>query len=72
MIKKEIIEIDGNTFVRTYSDDHRYVVNDAGVEYEEAIDPIEYTNERIYVEGDRYEVDAISAEEALSIILGKE
>lgn len=48
MIKTEYYEINGIPFVRTYSDENRYVVRD-GVEYSEANDPVEFNRE--YVEG---------------------
>lgn len=51
MIVQETFDLNGKQFVRTYSDEHRYVVG--GVPYgtyDEAIDPAEYG--RNYVEGD--------------------
>lgn len=51
MIRTETLAINGKQFIRTYSDEHRYVVGGVpeGV-YEEAIDPAELG--RIYTEGD--------------------
>ena len=49
MIRQENLQINGQDFIRTYSDDNRYVVRD-GISYSEAIDPA-YLN-RIYTEGD--------------------
>lgn len=49
MIIKEIVEINGKEYERTYSDEGRYVVRD-GVEYGEAIDPL--NSGREYTEGD--------------------
>ena len=51
MIQTEQLTIDGANFVRTYSDEGRFVVRD-GIRYREAIDPIEYASERTYAEGD--------------------
>lgn len=50
-IKTENITIDNIAFVRTYSDENRFVVRD-GISYREAIDPVEYASNRIYTEGD--------------------
>ena len=49
MIKQENLQINGQEFIRTYSDDNRYVVRD-GVSYSEAVDPAEFN--RLYTEGD--------------------
>ena len=49
MIITENVTIRNRDFVRTYSDENRYVVRD-GVSYSEAIDPIG-TN-RVYTEGE--------------------
>lgn len=51
MIIRENITIDGREFVRTTSDEGRYVVRD-GIAYSEAIDPVEYAEARVYTEGD--------------------
>lgn len=51
MIIRETITIDGREFVRTTSDEGRYVVRD-GVAYSEAVDPVEYASERTYTEGE--------------------
>lgn len=49
MIITERVTINNREFIRTYSDEGRYVVRD-GVSYSEAIDPIG-TN-RVYTEGE--------------------
>ena len=49
MIKQENIQINGQEFIRTYSDDNKYVVRD-GISYSEAVDPAEFN--RVYTEGD--------------------
>ena len=48
MIKTETVTINGKEFIRTYSDENRYVVRD-GVAYSEAVDPAEFG--RTYTEG---------------------
>ena len=50
-IKTENVTINDAAFVRTYSDENRFVVRD-GIAYQEAIDPVEYANTRTYTEGD--------------------
>lgn len=49
MIITETVTIRGRDFIRTTSDEGRYVVRD-GVSYSEAIDPI--GTGRVYTEGD--------------------
>ena len=49
MIRQENLQIDGQEFIRTYSDDNRYVVRD-DISYSEAVDPAEFN--RVYTEGD--------------------
>lgn len=49
MIITENVTIRNREFIRTYSDDGRYVVRD-GVSYSEAIDPI--GTGRVYTEGE--------------------
>lgn len=49
MIITEPVTIRNRDFIRTYSDEGRYVVRD-GVSYSEAIDPI--GTGRVYTEGD--------------------
>lgn len=51
MIIRENITIDGREYVRTTSDEGRYVVRD-GIAYSEAIDPVECAQERTYTEGE--------------------
>lgn len=50
MVKTEIIEINERQFRMTYSDENRYIARN-GIEYEDAIDPIDtdrkYTEENI-------------------------
>lgn len=83
MIKTENLTINGEAFIRTYSDSGHYVVRN-GVEYSEAIDPVEFG--RQYTEGNQMEVneanwtevddsdvpasDEITDTEALEILLG--
>ena len=69
MIITELFDINGRSFTRTYSDDHRYVVRD-GEEYEVAEDPTEFG--RVYEEGDKipYYEEEISNEELADILLG--
>ena len=49
MIITENITIRNRNFIRTTSDENRYVVRD-GVSYSEAIDPVD--SGRVYTEGD--------------------
>lgn len=49
MIITEKVTIRNRDFIRTYSDEGRYVVRD-GVSYSEAIDPLD--SGRVYTEGD--------------------
>ena len=49
MIITERVTIRSRDFIRTYSDEGRYVVRD-GVSYSEAIDPLE--SGRVYTEGE--------------------
>jgi len=49
MIITETVTIRNRDFIRTYSDEGRYVVRD-GVSYSEAVDPI--GTGRVYTEGD--------------------
>ena len=66
MIKTEAMTIGMAAFIRTYSDEGRYVVRD-GIAYEEAIDPAELG--RQYTEGDLIE-DNATADELLDILTG--
>ena len=68
-IVTETYQINGRSFTRTYSDDHRFVVRD-GVEYEEANDPTEFG--RTYEEGERipYYDEEVNDEELAEILLG--
>ena len=67
MIRQENLQINGQEFVRTYSDDNRFVVRD-GVSYSEAIDPA-YLG-RTYTEGEEMPDEEISEEEAGRILMG--
>lgn len=62
MIIREYITIDGNQFIRNYSDEGRFVVRD-GVAYGEAIDPMPWAEERFYEEGDIMPVEETPEEE---------
>lgn len=48
-IKTEQLEIDGSTFVRTYSDANLYIERE-GAKYAEAVDPVD--SNRVYTETD--------------------
>ena len=49
---REEIENQKGKFVKNYSDKGMYIERD-GVEYAEAIDPLEFADERIYNETDK-------------------
>ena len=51
MVITEKVTINGREFVRNYSDEGLMIERD-GVRYSEAIDPIEFKDERIYTETD--------------------
>ena len=51
MLITEIVTIKDEKFVKNYSDAGMYIERD-GVMYEEAVDPIEFANERVYTETD--------------------
>lgn len=51
MIIRENIIIGSKKFIRNYSDKGMYIERD-NVQYSEAIDPIEFAEERIYTETD--------------------
>lgn len=59
MIVTEIFTINGREFVRTISDEGRYVVRD-GVSYCEACDPAEFN--RQYIEGEFMSAEEIAAQ----------
>lgn len=69
MIIQEHFDVNGKDFIRTYSDDGRYVVRE-GIEYTEATDPAEF--ERVYVEGGRMTEEELNAQarDILEILLG--
>lgn len=52
MLITEELVINGDKFVKNYSDKGLFIERD-GVMYEEAIDPIEYKDSRIYTETDK-------------------
>lgn len=68
MIYTEIVTIRGKEFRRTYSDTNM-VMRD-GVEYTEAVDPID--TDRVYTESTTTLLEEITAQEALDIIVGGE
>lgn len=51
MVIREEITINQKDFMKNYSDRGMYIERDE-VEYVEAIDPIEFAEERVYVETD--------------------
>lgn len=67
MIKQENIQINGQEFIRTYSDNNKYVVRD-GISYSEAVDPAEFN--RVYTEGDVMPDEEVTEEEAGRILMG--
>ena len=75
MLITEKVNIRNRDFIRTYSDEGRYVVRD-GVSYSEAIDPLD--SGRVYTEGevmpgevtDMTEVEAKA--KAYDILVGEE
>lgn len=68
MIYTEIVTIRGEEYRRTQSD--TYMVTRDGVEYSEAIDPID--SDREYTESTTPLLEEITAQEALDIIVGGE
>ena len=52
MLITEIVTIKDEKFVKNYSDAGMYIERD-GVQYEEAVDPLEYKDSRIYTETDK-------------------
>lgn len=64
MIRVETITLNGRRYTRTYSDTH-YIERD-GVEYEEAIDPID--SGRVYTES-KTPLPELTDSEALDIIV---
>lgn len=70
MIVREPFDLNGRTFIRTYSNAGRYVVRD-GVSYSEACDPAEFG--RAYIEGDPLppdEAGLADKAEAYDILMG--
>ncbi len=79
MIQTEQITINDREYIRTYSDEGRYVVRDGQrktkdgiidveLKYTEAIDPVDH--QRWYREGELIPEDEATAEEILSILTG--
>ena len=73
MIITEAITINGRDFIRTTSDENRYVVRE-GVSYSEAIDPAD--TGRTYTEGDIMEESTVMTEteakaKAYDILVGE-
>lgn len=52
MLITETVTIKDEKFIKNYSDAGMYIERD-GVQYEEAVDPIEYKDSRIYTETDK-------------------
>lgn len=52
MLITETVTIKDEKFIKNYSDAGMYIERD-GVMYEEAVDPIEYKDSRIYTETDK-------------------
>lgn len=73
MIKTETITINGKEFIRTYSD-RGFMVERDGIQYDEAIDPVEtnrtYTETETPTETEATEADYISALEDLGVKFG--
>lgn len=70
MIKTEMIVINGNQYIRTYSD--KCHVERDGVQYAEAVDPL--NSGREYIETEiplPVTLEDLSAEKALEIITGE-
>ena len=70
-IVQEHFYVGNREFIRTFSDEYRYVVRD-GEEYDVAEDPAEFN--RQYTEGDLspYWTDELKAEDVMRIVLGGE
>lgn len=52
MLITEEVTIKDEKFIKNYSDAGMYIERD-GVQYEEAVDPLEYKDSRIYIETDK-------------------
>ena len=70
MIHTETVTIKGKQYRRTYSDTNMLLRD--GIEYSEAIDPIDSDREYTESRTPLVESDELLAEEALDIILGGE
>lgn len=69
IVQEHFIE-NGIEFIRTYSDEGRYIHGGfPEADYSEAIDPAEYG--RTYIEGDLIRDDT-SAEDIVSVLLGED
>ena len=64
-IIQEHFDVNGHDFIRTYSDENRYVVRD-NIEYSEACDPIEFG--RVYTEGEYIYNEEVTPDEITSAI----
>ena len=62
MVIREPITINGREFMKNYSDSG-YMIERDGVRYGEAIDPIEFVDDRTYTETD--ELIPVSPEETM-------
>lgn len=51
MLIQELFTLNNKKFIKSYSDAEKLIECD-GTQYAEAIDPIEFINERVYVETD--------------------
>lgn len=67
MIITKTFTIGTREFIKTYSDEYRYIVRD-GISYVEANDPAEFGRE--YVEGDAIEITDSDYAQAAMLILG--
>lgn len=67
MIKTETITINEKEFIRTYSD-RGFMVERDGIQYDEAIDPIEF--DRTYIETETV-TEASNYEKIIDILTGE-
>ena len=68
MIIRELIDMGGNTYLKTYSNTHNIIRCDQnGVEYEEAIDLVDTTF--TYTETDKVVEYEVSPEDIISVFL---
>lgn len=77
-IVTEIIDMNGRQLRRTYSDADKYIIQDeTGIEYEEAVDPVEFNrtyteSENTIVREDNDESQDANYIRAAKILLGEE